>query len=372
MSIRLEIDGDSVVEFDEETIILGSDPSCTVTFPSMAGLELKHAVIRRIAGRWLVEVREADSIQVGDAEPSRMHWLNRGDVIRLTDRGPEIKFETDRPPTKTGPPRGKAATPSAGVARPTLRSTATPLESDTLQLSKPTSVVLPPFTDAVEVHEMQSAPPTAKPSRPAPTKGDDESKKTPPSRPPANKPTSSRSEGEDEAEFKGAPSARPLPPLPPLPPLVKSTSWLDGSTSAASSSRRKRAARRFWMQMGGVGVLAVVAVAIWQFGRGGSDANSSAETNPNSGKVESAQNQQASSNSTDNPNRPDPVKASNPTTVVKPVETSDAKSNDSAKPLPDSVAAVCLAPPKTGGKGPSATLVAVRDSVYAVIAKHSN
>ncbi len=351
MSIRLEIDGDSVVEFDDETITLGSDPGCTVPFPSRAGLALKHAVIRRIAGRWIVEVREADSIQVGDAAPTRMHWLNRGDVIRLTGAGPVVKFEPDRAPTRTALPRCSAAPRSDVVARPTLRSTATPAESDTLQLSKPKSVVVPPFEDAVEVNELKVAREAAKPSA---------------TRPPTGRLTPSRSEGEDE--FENAPYARPLPPL------VKSTSWLDDSTSAASRARRKRAGRRFWMQMAGVGVLALVAIAIWQFGGGGSDANPRAESNPRSGTdSEPAQNQQASANSTGNPARPDPVKDSNPTTPVKPVETvAVSKSNDPQKTATDP-AAVGLTPvtPKPG-KGPSATLVAVRDGVYAVFAQHAN
>src|SRR5579871_4780058 len=93
MSIRLRIEGSSAVNLDDETITLGSDATCTVPFAPVSGLHPKHAVIRKLAGRWIVEVRGAEFIRVGDGEPTRLHWLSPGDVIRLADACPLITFE---------------------------------------------------------------------------------------------------------------------------------------------------------------------------------------------------------------------------------------------------------------------------------------
>lgn len=92
MPITLAIAGRSPIELDEENITLGSDPSCAVTFPQSSGVLPKHAVIRTIAGRWLVEVREAESVIVA-GEPKRLFWLNPGDEIRLTPNAPKITFQ---------------------------------------------------------------------------------------------------------------------------------------------------------------------------------------------------------------------------------------------------------------------------------------
>ena len=71
MSIKLAIAGRPPIELYDENITLGSDPGCTVSFPEASGVKSKHAVIRMIAGRWLVEIREGESIFDGDTEPKR-------------------------------------------------------------------------------------------------------------------------------------------------------------------------------------------------------------------------------------------------------------------------------------------------------------
>lgn len=94
MSIKLAVAGHPAIDISDETITLGSDPSCTVSVAESSGAMPKHAVIRKIAGRWLIEVRDGETIFVGNSEPKRLFWLNSGDVIHLTEEGPAITFKT--------------------------------------------------------------------------------------------------------------------------------------------------------------------------------------------------------------------------------------------------------------------------------------
>lgn len=93
MSIKLAVAGGEPIVLDQNEISVGSAQSCGVSFLNMPNIKPKHAIIRMIAGRWLVEAREADFIYVNGDEPKRMQWLTPGDVIRLTLNGPHIVFQ---------------------------------------------------------------------------------------------------------------------------------------------------------------------------------------------------------------------------------------------------------------------------------------
>ncbi|MBS0204799.1 MAG: hypothetical protein JSS49_17980 [Planctomycetes bacterium] len=142
MSIRLEVDG-KVVEINEDTVVLGSDPGCSISLPQVGEMTPRHAVIRKIAGRWIVEVREAAFIRVGDQPSARMHWLNPGDVIYLTDTAPEIVFEPD------------AASRRTVSVRATLD--ADPPTSESRPRSQPKSMVVPSLKNVVELDDVASA-----------------------------------------------------------------------------------------------------------------------------------------------------------------------------------------------------------------------
>ena len=241
MSIRLRIDG-KIVEFAEDTVTLGSDPACTVPLEEVEDLAARHAVIRKIAGRWIVEVREGSFIQVGDEPKSRMQWLSNGDVIRLTDHGPEITFEPSGADSNSAREVVKKPEPFRPVLRTKTDSPSTREDDNSLQLSKPRQVVVPPIEDVIELEEVQNQP-TPKP-----------------------KPIKSRPQN-------------PVPEEPDLPtiPTIKSKSWLE-STSATAAARQQRARRAFWLQIGGVGLLALVAIAVWRFGSNPVTDNSNSST----------------------------------------------------------------------------------------------
>src|SRR5579872_2665851 len=121
MGIALAISGRPLLEVDAETISIGSDPASAIVLTG-TGIRPRHAVIRRAAGRWMVEAREAESIQVGSAPAARAHWLKPGDVIRLGEGAPEITFQPAKGTAADAPakpaPHSVAETPRTVSAGP--------------------------------------------------------------------------------------------------------------------------------------------------------------------------------------------------------------------------------------------------------------
>ena len=99
MPIRLAITGRPAIEVDVEKITIGSDRNCTVAIDDYTAMP-RHAVIRKIAGRWLIEAREAPAVfgagPFGHTEAKRLHWLVPDDQFRLTENGPVITFEPSK------------------------------------------------------------------------------------------------------------------------------------------------------------------------------------------------------------------------------------------------------------------------------------
>ncbi len=82
------------IELTGGEIAIGRSPTAQVSLPSDVRLADTHAVLKLVAGRWLIEALGDQSIRVGEGRPSRMAWLNPGDVIYLTESGPKLTFES--------------------------------------------------------------------------------------------------------------------------------------------------------------------------------------------------------------------------------------------------------------------------------------
>lgn len=156
MPVTLAITGRSPISVTDQVISLGSDATCHVSLPDDDGLKPKHAVIRSIAGRWLIEVREGEAVFVGGPEPRRLQWLNPGDRIRLTENGPVITFEP-------GPVQTTAAVAQANpttIERPSSASNRR--ADDVLPVTGFDSVVLPPDSDpAIPTNRAATPPPSS-------------------------------------------------------------------------------------------------------------------------------------------------------------------------------------------------------------------
>jgi len=162
-------------EFGQDAVHIGTDRANEVSFPGDARLQRRHAIIKKVATRWLVEGIEGALIQVGDQPEGRMHWLSPGDVIRLTPAGPEITFitaqvgsPTNKPQNKNPPARRQLVDRvdcSDHVERPEL---------ETIDLSrvdlKPVEIAKAPQTPV----ERSVSPPRAAMPRPVETDDDDD------------------------------------------------------------------------------------------------------------------------------------------------------------------------------------------------------
>jgi len=94
----------SRITVNADSAAIGHDRSCQIKVSNEQSIQPIHATIKKIAGRWLVEANGDWLIQVGDGVAGRKNWLKPGDVIRLTEAGPELIFE---PPVATSSPNIK-------------------------------------------------------------------------------------------------------------------------------------------------------------------------------------------------------------------------------------------------------------------------
>jgi hypothetical protein len=171
MAIVLAISGRPPLEVDAESVTIGSDPAGTIALSGDERIKPRHAVIRRVAGRWLVEARECDFLQVGQSEPARVHWLNPGDVIHLAENGPDITFQPPGvKPASSAPPAVPvaAAVPRAPAVEPPSRP--------------PDSIAPTPLFDSLFASLTEPSGPSFVPPREAAGRAPDVARTPPPPR----------------------------------------------------------------------------------------------------------------------------------------------------------------------------------------------
>ncbi len=93
MPITIKVPTGKRINVDADTALIGRDHSCQIALPDEPALQPIHARIKKVANRWLIESQGDWQLQVGAGLPGRMSWLMPGDVIRLTETGPEITFD---------------------------------------------------------------------------------------------------------------------------------------------------------------------------------------------------------------------------------------------------------------------------------------
>lgn len=90
IAITIELPSGERMSVSKDIAVVGSDERCDVR---LAGLEPRHAQIRKVASRWLAESLGTWTLEVRDGDASRMAWLRPEDVISLTPGGLRIIFE---------------------------------------------------------------------------------------------------------------------------------------------------------------------------------------------------------------------------------------------------------------------------------------
>ena len=124
------------VVVDKLPAVIGSAPDAVVRIEGHAGVKPRHACIRRVGNRWIIEADGDGLVQIGNGPPARMHWLQSGDVVALTSAGPAIRFELPRssvrdPASAVVPPSGAEVPAGSGLQ---------PVAEDLRQRTRPIAV----------------------------------------------------------------------------------------------------------------------------------------------------------------------------------------------------------------------------------------
>jgi hypothetical protein len=96
MGLTLGVDSRQM-EFEESSIVIGRSPSAQLSLADDR-LAAEHAILRQVAGRWLIEAQADGVIRVGDGRPTKVAWLTPGDIIHLTEAGPCLTFSPTASP----------------------------------------------------------------------------------------------------------------------------------------------------------------------------------------------------------------------------------------------------------------------------------
>lgn len=94
MAISFQDSSGTTVRFDGDIVSIGRDSSCDFSMPHEQRLQPRHAILRKMAGRWLVETAGEWNVQVGSGPAGRKCWVKPNDVIHLTEAGPDLVFQT--------------------------------------------------------------------------------------------------------------------------------------------------------------------------------------------------------------------------------------------------------------------------------------
>jgi hypothetical protein len=117
MAIIIQLDTGQRITVERDIATIGQDWSCDVVIGPSADIRPIHATIMKIAdGKWMIESPGDWLLRIGDGAPGRALWLKRGDVIDLSQSGPQIVFDLPTVPVKApAEPTATVATPKAPV-----------------------------------------------------------------------------------------------------------------------------------------------------------------------------------------------------------------------------------------------------------------
>ncbi|TWU05277.1 hypothetical protein CA54_59650 [Symmachiella macrocystis] len=127
MAFRVATEAGAIIEIEGTSAVIGRDRFCAIAFPDDERLCGQHATIKRVAGRWMIESQGDHLLTAGNAPSARVHWLQPGDSIGLTETGPKLVFEPAEPATTPLPPAVPVA--AAAPANDKVEQAVTPVSS---------------------------------------------------------------------------------------------------------------------------------------------------------------------------------------------------------------------------------------------------
>jgi S1-C subfamily serine protease len=104
MAFTLQTLNDQHITVDADVAVIGTDPSCNVVADDNR-LKRRHAVIKKVTGKWMIQSEGDWLLRVGNGMPGRKCWLNPGDTIWLAEGGPAFVFSPQIPPALSPAPQ---------------------------------------------------------------------------------------------------------------------------------------------------------------------------------------------------------------------------------------------------------------------------
>lgn len=152
MPIHLTLERQTLL-FDTNTIGIGRAPENQISLPSDMRLAAQHAVLKSVNGRWLIESREGGPVRIGNGRPVQFAWLNPGDIIHLTEAGPDLTFN---PVPSSGTLENQTNTPAPLPVKPLPIPAAPRIESPPVQ-RLPVTTTMPAKSTGGKVESSASA-----------------------------------------------------------------------------------------------------------------------------------------------------------------------------------------------------------------------
>lgn len=92
MAIQVQTPDGRSFHIDGNIAVIGRDPRCEISLPGEDSLHARHATIKRVANKWMIQSEGDWLLRVGEGVPGRKSWLTPNDVIHLTEMGVRLIF----------------------------------------------------------------------------------------------------------------------------------------------------------------------------------------------------------------------------------------------------------------------------------------
>ncbi|MEZ6087406.1 MAG: hypothetical protein R3C05_05130 [Pirellulaceae bacterium] len=160
MTITLSLDDGTRQSFNRNEVRIGTGTDCDFAVPAIEGIRTQHAIIRRIAGRYLIESCGEWMLSKWQHSSDTRLWIQSGDLIDLASRGPTLRVDIDA--AVDHPQAAPAAFPASTTATvaTTEKSSFVPLRPATSPSPKP------PIVKATPAKIDRADEPQAEPARP--------------------------------------------------------------------------------------------------------------------------------------------------------------------------------------------------------------
>lgn len=167
MTITIKIDDGRSTDFEADSLTIGSDASCDISFPGDARLLAVHARLKKVFFQWRLDAESPSECSISIAEKyGASGFLQAGDRISLSVDGPFIVFRPRDEPEEdadetSGDTDAEAAVAEESVGAESVEQQTSDPGEEQIPAPEESPPIAAPIVDP-EIH-FESAPPIAAP-----------------------------------------------------------------------------------------------------------------------------------------------------------------------------------------------------------------